>query len=313
MTTYITGHKNPDTDATIAPILLAFVLENLYNIKATPILQGQPNKEVRYVFKHFAVNIPEIVTAYSPEDKFYIVDTSNPQELPDNIQEHEILGILDHHKLAGLTTKKPVLTYIMPYGCSATVILDYFEKNGGKIEDIPTDIQGLALSAILSDTLNLTSPTTTEYDKQYVQKLSALLNIDVDELANNMFEAKSDVSDLSGMDIITYDAKKYEFAGTPVYVAVFETVKPENVLAKYDEIYTALREFRKQNGFKHTLLFVVDILNQNAYYVRYCKRSDALIKKTFDVIKETDQYFKIPGVVSRKKQIVPPLEKQIAG
>ena len=199
----------------------------------------------------------------------------------------------------------------MPYGSSATVLLDYFEKNGGQIKDMPSDLQGLALSAIISDTLNLTSPTTTEHDKKYVKLLGDLLEIDINELANNMFEAKSDVSDLSGMDIITYDAKKYEFAGIPTYVAVFETVKPENVLAKYDEIYEALREFRKQNGFKHTLLFVIDILNQDAYYIRYCKRSDALIKKTFDVIEETEKYFKIPGVVSRKKQIVPPLEKQL--
>jgi len=313
MTVYVTGHKNPDTDATIAPILLAYVLEQLYGVKATPILQGKPNKEVQYVFNYFDVQLPQIITEYTQEDKFYVVDTTNPGELPDTLQEHEVLGIVDHHKLAGLTTNKPVITYIMPYGSSATVILDFYVKNGGSVDNMPKTLQGLALSAIVSDTLNLTSPTTTEHDKQLVTKLKELLNIDIDELANNMFEAKSDVSDLSGMDIVTYDAKKYEFGGVLTYVAVFETVKPNNVFEKYDQIRKALRDFRKQKGFKHTLLFVIDIMNQNAYYFRYCKRSDALIRKTFNVVEETDKYFKIPGVVSRKKQIVPLLEKQIAG
>ena len=311
MAIYVIGHKNPDTDATIAPIIYSYILKEKFNISATPILQGKPNKETYFVFKHFNIPMPEIITNFDAQDKFYIVDTTNPEELPDNIQDHEILGIVDHHKLAGLKTSKPLFVFIEPLGSSVTVLLNLYEKLGGDINQMPTHIQQLALASIISDTLNLTSPITTEKDKQYVAILSQILNINHNELANQMFEAKSDVSDLSGLDIITYDAKAYTFNNILVQVAVFETVKPQAVLSKYDEIYKALREFRKQNGFKHTLLFVIDIINQNAYYIRYCKRSDALIKKSFDVIEQTDTYYKIPGIVSRKKQIVPVLEKAL--
>ncbi len=313
MMVYVLGHKNPDTDATVAPIIASYVFEKLFNIKATPILQGKPNKEPYFIFKHFGIEIPEIVTSYTPEDKFIIVDTTNPGELPDDIMEHEILGIVDHHKLAGLQTKVPVFTYIRPLGSSATVLLDLFEKFGHSLDEMPANILKLSLSAILSDTLNLTSPTTTEQDKNYVQKISQMFDIDHNDLANQMFEAKSDVSDLSGMDIVNYDAKKYEFGGKKVYLAVFETVKPGNVLAKYNEIKIALQEFQSSQGYDYALLFVVDILNQDAYYIRYNEQADALIKRSFDVIEETDKYYKIPGVVSRKKQIVPVLEKALEG
>ena len=305
------GHKNPDTDATVSPIILAAILQITEQKDIIPVIQDKPNKEALYVLDRFEVQVPKTLQNIGPDTQVYIVDTTNPDELPENIQEATILGIFDHHKLAGLKTNKPLLVHVRPLGSTSTVLLDYFTSLGYKLNQLPDNILKLALAGIISDTLNLTSPTTTQKDKYFYEKLVELTKIDPNNLANAMFQAKSDISDLSDLDIITYDAKVYEFSKGKVHIGVFETVNVTPVLQRHKTLAKALKEFRRQNGFFQVFLFVIDIIRKQAYFIKYCKRAESYIKKAFAdaIVEETDTYIKLKDIVSRKKQIVPPLEK----
>ena len=211
-TIYVIGHKNPDTDATVAPIVAAWYLglkdkENSY----VPVIYNQPNKEAMFVLKYFGFNLPREKQSFSPGDKIVIVDTTNPDELPD-LTDVEVLAVFDHHKLGGLKTSKPLSAFIFPLGSTTAVLFKYFKANRLGCKNLDPKNAGLMAAGIISDTLNLQSPTTTDFDKQALKKLVEIAGIrDVDKLASEMFDAKSSLEGLTPLDILKYDAKEYTF------------------------------------------------------------------------------------------------------
>ncbi len=308
---YVVGHKKPDTDATVSPIIAAWYLglkdkENEY----IPVLQEMPNKEALFVLEYFDVEMPEIKSEFKPGDKVVIVDTTNPAQLPD-LTDVEIIKIFDHHKLAGLTTNKPVEALIMPLGSTATVLFKYFKNNRLGCKNLDEKIAGLMLAAILSDTLNLKSPTTTDFDKSSLKKLAQIAGVnDTDALADKMFEAKSSLEGLSYKDIIKYDAKVFDFGDNNILIGVFETVKPEKLFDLYDKLVDAVKKIKQEENYDYVFFFVVDILNQTGYYLVLNDKEDEIIKKGYSVEFDKDSMFvELSGVVSRKKQIAPVIEK----
>lgn len=298
----IFGHKSPDTDSTGSPIIWAWYLSTICGLPAEAKLLGDPNTEATFVLDYWKVNKPGIIEEVSPNDKIVIVDTNNPSELPQSVINADIIEIIDHHLLVGgLKTKSPPKVTIRPLACTATVMYDLMGKDTDKM---PNSIKGLMLSCILSDTLEFRSPTTTEYDKEVALSLAKDLDIDLSVLATKMFEAKSDVSKISDENLIKMDSKQFEISGKELRISVLETTSPNTVLKRKKSLINAMPKIIKDEGLDEILLFIVDILNQESTLLIPNENIREIAKKSFNV-KSSEDFIKLPGVVSRKKQIIP--------
>ena len=239
-------------------------------------------------------------------ESIIVVDTNNPQELPENINEMNILALIDHHKLVGgLTTETPAEITIKPLACTATIMYDMINAEG---ITIPANISGLMLSAILSDTLGFRSPITTPHDKDVAEKLASTLEIDPIAYANEMFAAKSDISSFTDTGLIKLDSKKYNVGDKNFRVSVIETTNVNTVLARKAGIIEAIRAcVVEEQDIDDVLFFIVDILNENATVLTYNDLTKQVIEASFGVATETDTEI-LPGILSRKKQILPALK-----
>lgn len=299
----VIGHKAPDTDATCSPIVFAWYL-NKTDREALSYIAGQFNRETEFVLKHFNVSTPETKTSFEDGEEIVILDTNNPEELIDNVENAKILEIVDHHKLAGLKTESPLKITMKPVGCTATLVYQIIKSEGLTLE---SDMAGLLLSAILSDTLKFTSPTTTKDDQDAAEELSKISGEDMEELANAMFDAKSNLEGMSAKEILLSDSKVFEMNGKRIRVSSHETTKPENAKNMKPELLTAINEIKNEEGLDGMFFFVVDILNSNAQLLTWTDEEKEKASKAFDV--QYEDFVLLPGVVSRKKQIVPNLEK----
>jgi manganese-dependent inorganic pyrophosphatase len=298
------GHLSPDTDATGSAIVWAWYLAEKTGKQATPYVLGELNKETQFVLSRWEVETPALLESIAPKTPVVIVDTNNPQELFDNINEADVLEIIDHHKLTGgIETAGPATVTMRPLASTASVIYDLM----GDIE-LPQPIAGILLSCILSDTLEFRSPTTTPHDKDIAEKLAAQLGITIADYAAEMFAAKSDVSDFTDSGLIKLDSKKYAVGDTNFRISVIETTDPAVVLERKAGIITAIKEIiTTEADVDEVLFFVVDILKEEATVFTYNDRVKNVIEQSFAVTVESDTEV-LPGIVSRKKQILPNLK-----
>merc|ERR1712232_891457 len=218
-------------------------------------------------------------------------------------------SIVDHHKLSGLTNSEPLEVDMRPL-CSATGILYARAKNFGLT--VPKDIAGLMLAGILSDSLEFRSPTTTEIDKVHAAELGKLAGLDVHDFATAMLDAKAQVDHLTPDQLIMMDTKIFKIGGKKLRISVMETTKPSAPLAKQAEIVEAQQQLAKKEELDDVLFFVVDILNEAATFVSSSPTATALVKNAWNVSVGTDGTAFLPGVLSRKKQIIPKLEAAAA-
>jgi len=305
MTTLIFGHKSPDTDSTGSPIIWAWYLNEIKGGAAKPVLLGEPNTEAAFVLTRWNLDKPEIISAVEAGTPVVIVDTNNPAELPADINAADITAIIDHHKLVGgLETKGPIDITVRPLACTATIMVDLMGDDATKMPDA---IKGAALSCILSDTLEFRSPTTTEHDKAVAEKLAAELGVDIAAYASEMFEAKSDVSAFSDAELLRMDSKEYTVDGTAFRVSVLETTAPKLVLDRKDSLMASMVDVANEDGADQVLLFVIDILNEQATLLVPNDLVKAVAEKSFDATVTADTVV-LPGVMSRKKQIIPNLK-----
>ena len=305
--TKIFGHKSPDTDATCSAIIWSWYLNEHTSRDAQPFVLGELNTETQFVLNYWNVGTPELLETLSGSDEVVVVDTNNPQELPEKINEVKLVQLIDHHKLVGgLQTEKPVDITMRPLACTATVIHDLMGESVAAA--LPREIAGLMLSCILSDTLEFRSPTTTPHDKEVAEKLAKELDISINEYASEMFAAKSDVSSFSDIGLIKMDSKKYDIGGTNFRVSVLETTTPETVLARKEGLTQAIKEcIAEENDVDEVLLFIIDILKEEATVLTYNDLTKQVIESSFGVTVEGDTEV-LPGIVSRKKQILPSLK-----
>jgi manganese-dependent inorganic pyrophosphatase len=300
------GHISPDTDTTCSAVIWAWYLSEHTTTKATAYVLGELNKETLFVLNRWGIQQPGLLEALTPEDEVYIVDTNNPQELPSNINECNILGIIDHHKLVGgLSTKNPPTVTMRPLACTATLLYDLM---GDAQNTLPDDIAGLVLSCILSDTLEFRSPTTTPHDKAVAEKLAQMLGLNISEYANEMFAAKSDVSDYTDQGLVNLDSKKYGVGDKNLRISVVETTNPAPILERKDGIIAAIKEIVAAEGdTDDVLFFIVDILKEEATVLTYNDLTKKIIGASFEVPTSEDTTV-LPGIVSRKKQVLPALK-----
>ena len=305
MTIQVFGHKSPDTDSTGSPILWAWYLNEVKGEKAEAVLLGEPNTEAAFMLQRWDLPKPRIIADVETDAPVVVVDTNNPAELPANINNADIRAIIDHHKLVGgLETKGPIDITVRPLACTATIMIDLMGDDAAKM---PEAIKGAALTCILSDTLEFRSPTTTEHDREVAEKLAADLGLDISAYAADMFAAKSDVSSFSDAELIRMDSKEYEVDGTKFRVSVLETTAPSVVLDRKDSLAQSMVEVAKEDGVDQVLLFVVDILNEEATLLVPNDLVKSVAEKSFGASVDGDTVV-LPGIMSRKKQIIPNLK-----
>lgn len=305
MTIQVFGHKSPDTDSTGSPLIWAWYLNEIKGQSAQAVLLGEPNTEAAFMLSRWDLTKPDIIADVAANAPVVIVDTNNPAELPAGINDADILAIIDHHKLVGgLETKGPIDITIRPLACTATIMHQLMGADAAKM---PEWAKGAMLTCILSDTLEFRSPTTTDTDKALALALAADLGLSIPEYAAEMFAAKSDVSSFSEAELLRMDSKEYEVDGMQFRVSVLETTSPQSVLARKDALMAAMPGVASEDGADQVLLFVVDILNEEATLLVPNDLVKSIAKKSFDADATGDTVV-LPGIMSRKKQIIPNLK-----
>jgi manganese-dependent inorganic pyrophosphatase len=304
MTIKVFGHKSPDTDSTGSPLIWAWYLSEVKGTPAEAKLLGEPNTEAVFVIDRWGFDKPEIISGVAADEPVVIVDTNNPAELPDAINDADILAIIDHHKLVGgIETKGPIDITIRPLACAATVMHDLMGEDAAKM---PENVKGAMLSCILSDTLEFRSPTTTDHDKTLAEKLAGELGVSIPDYAAEMFAAKSDVSAFSDAELLRMDSKEYGVGDTKFRVSVLETTAPGVVLDRKASLMETMTSVASEDGVDQVLLFVVDILNEEATLLVPNDMVKTVAEKSFGATSSGDTVV-LPGVMSRKKQIIPNL------
>jgi manganese-dependent inorganic pyrophosphatase len=302
MKTYIVGHKNPDTDSVVSAIALS-ELEKAEGKDYIAVRAGDLNKETEFVLNQFAFKMPELLP--EGEKKVILVDHNEVSQISENISTDQIQCIIDHHKLGGLSLSEPISVRTKPVVSTATMIAQIFNEDN---IEITKNVAGILLAGIISDTLNLTSPTTTEKDKKIVEALNKIANIDIERLAKDMFAAKSDISDIPTEELLNKDYKNFEIVGKKIGFGVWETVLPEAVLEREQEIINILDKMKQEESLDFVFFAVVDILNNNSVFIIISDTEKEVAEAAFGG-KVENGLMKLEGVVSRKKQMIPPLEK----
>ncbi|MEX5728382.1 manganese-dependent inorganic pyrophosphatase [Rhodovulum iodosum] len=305
MTIKVFGHKAPDTDSTGAPLIWAWYLSDVKGTPAEAKLLGEPNTEAKFVLERWGFDQPEIIADVAPGEDVVVVDTNNVAELPAHINDANVVAVIDHHLLqGGLKTRAPIEITVRPLACTATVMHQLMGDDAAKM---PENVKGAMLSCILSDTLEFRSPTTTEVDKALAEALAADLGVSISDYAAEMFAAKSDVSAFSDAELLRMDSKEYEVADKKFRVSVLETTSPATVLARKDSLIETMTTVAAEDGVDQVLLFVIDILNEEATLLVPNDLVKTVAEKSFAAKVDGDMVV-LPGIVSRKKQIVPNLQ-----
>ncbi|MDD5396954.1 MAG: manganese-dependent inorganic pyrophosphatase [Candidatus Moranbacteria bacterium] len=303
----IVGHKNPDTDSIVSAIAAQEFFAKAWGKDAKAHRAGVLNNETKFVLESFGVEMPEMISAVGDDESVALVDHNETSQVFEALDFGKVDFIFDHHKVA-IVTEKPIFCRVEPIGSTSSLIAKmFFEKN---VEISETSAK-LLLAGILSDTLNLLGPTTTEEDKILAGKLNEIAKIEIEKFVAEMFKAKSSLEGISVEDIITLDYKDFEMGKHKVGVGTWETTFPESVNEKKDEILAALRKKKEDAGLGYVFFMVVDIIAQNCQLYVIGEDEKVLAEKVFGGKLENDMMF-LPGVVSRKKQIAPQLTEELS-
>jgi len=305
MPAYVVGHKVPDSDSIVGAIALAY-LKNAIGEAAIPARLGELSPETQFILDKFGFEAPELKMSYAGES-LYIVDHSDIALAPDDVAEATLLGIVDHHKLGDLTSDTPLECWIRPVGCSNTVIKMMYDFHN---VEIPKDIAGMMMCAILSDTVIFKSPTCTTADIRCVEVLAEIAGIeDYKELGMDMFKVKSAVLNTPMRDLVMRDFKNFNMNGTKVGIGQLEVID----LAIFDEMKPDLEadiaKLKQEEGQHTVLLLLTDIMKEGSELLVV---SDDLSQIESAFAATIDNKVWLDGVLSRKKQVVPPLEKVFA-
>ena len=298
----IFGHKNPDTDTVLSALILEGIEKTMgvHNAKAYRL--GKINKETAYALKYFKTEEPKLLEKVEEGEEVILVDHNEFGQSVDGIENAKILKVIDHHKVANFKTSEPLFYFAMPVGCTSSILFELFNMN--KVE-IPSKIAGLMLSAILSDTLLLKSPTCTEKDIEAAKKLAEIANVDINTYGLEMLKAGTDLSDFTPDELINIDSKPFTTNGVKYQAAQVNTASIKDVLKDQANIEKAMNNFMEKNGVDLFVLMITDIIENNSQILVLGKQEIA--EKAFNVKLENNSAF-LPGVVSRKKQIVPQID-----
>ena len=298
------GHKNPDTDSICSSIAMANLQTKLLGEEVVPCRLGEINEETKYALNYFNVEAPKLIEKVEEGQKVILVDHNEFTQSVDGIENAKILAVVDHHRINNFQTSEPLFYYAQPVGCTSTVLFELFNTNNIKIEQ---NIAGLMLSAIISDTLLLKSPTTTDKDKKAVEELAKIANIDLSTYGLDMLKAGTNLDKYTEQELINLDAKSMEKDNFKYIIAQVNTVSIPDVLKRKEKIEEEIKKVIKEKGLCLFVFVITDIVNSNSTAIVLGERTD-VISKTYEI---KDNLAEMPGVVSRKKQVLPLVEKNI--
>ena len=297
--TYIFGHRNPDTDTITSSIVMANFERKMGNENAVACRLGNINKETEYVLNYLGMEAPELIENVEDGANVILVDHNSPKESIENLDKVNVLKVVDHHKIA-LETAYPLYYRAEPVGCTETVMYKLYKENN---IDVDKNIATLMLSAIISDTLLLKSPTTTAEDIRAVEELSGIAGIDPQVYGLDMLKAGTDLSSFSTDEILHLDAKKIDFKEVKALVNQVNTASIPEVMKMQEELEARMKEIIAEEGLDLFMLLITDIVNSNSQVIALGKNA-SLVEKAYGVKLENNTAL-LEGVVSRKKQVVP--------
>lgn len=295
---HVVGHLNPDSDAICTAFMAARWL-NMRGLQATAWRLGEPNRETRFLFERAGQDIPPLLEMPLTDLDVWLVDFTEPTQGPETLQESNIVGIIDHHRLGGLVTRLPPEVWIKPVGSSATLLWQLMSpENRAQI----TPAQALLLlGAILSDTVTLRSPTTTADDRLAVEELTALAGIDLTAFSADLLSAKTSVEGLRASELLQKDIKRFTINGQQVSVAQIELYALSQVADMMDALREEMTDYAARSGADLVVLMLTDINVGNSQLWFAGPRQPELA-----------QPVTVEGMLSRKKQMLPWLESHIA-
>ena len=297
--TYIFGHKSPDTDTITSSLVMCELEKQLGNENAVACRLGNINKETSYVLNYLSIDEPELIESLDNESNVILVDHNSPAESIDKLENMNIKKIVDHHKIA-IETSYPLFYRAEAVGCTQTILFKLYNENNVKISK---EIATLMLSAIISDTLLLKSPTTTQDDIDAVEKLAEIAGIDYKEYGLEMLKAGTDLSDFSIEEILSLDAKQIDFKNVKSIVNQVNTASIDDILEMKAELEEGIEKIIDRENLDLFMLLITDIVNSNSQVIVLGKEA-GLVEKAYGVELE-DNTALLEGVVSRKKQVVP--------
>lgn len=298
------GHKSPDTDSICSTLAMANLQTKLRGEEVIPCRLGELNEETKYALKYFDVEAPKFIEKVEEGQNVILVDHNEFSQSVDGIENAKIIAVVDHHRINNFQTSEPLFYYAQPVGCTATILLELFKANNIEIEP---KIAGLMLSAIISDTLLLKSPTTTDKDKKAVEELAKIANVDISKYGLDMLKAGTDLDKYTEDELIRLDAKCIEKEEIKYVIAQVNTVSIPDVLKRKAKIEEEINKEILAKGLSLFVFVITDIVNSNSEAIVLGDRTE-LISKSYEI---DDDIAVMPGVVSRKKQILPLIEKNM--
>ena len=301
----IFGHKNPDTD-TICSAMAEEILNRKNGWDTKAVRLGNVNKETQYVLNYVGLEAPELIEKVEEGQEVILVDHNEFNQSVEGIEKAKILEVVDHHRISNFETSEPLYYTARPFGCTSTILFEEFKASGIEIEKTEAILMA---SAIISDTLLLKSPTTTDHDRKALEELGKIAGINIEEYGLEMLKAGTDLDDFSAEELINLDAKSLDKDGTKFVIAQVNTVSIEDVLKRQNELEEAIKNAIAKKGLSLFVFAITDILNSNSEIIALGTKTDA-VEKAFDKKLENNRAF-LEGVVSRKKQLLQVIDKNI--
>lgn len=300
------GHKNPDTDTITSAIVYAY-LKNAVGVEAEAVRLGEVNNETKFALEKFGFEAPRLIENVANEaKKVILVDHNEKQQSADGIESVQVTEVIDHHRIANFETSDPLYYRAEPVGCTATILNKIYKEKG---VEIPANIAGLMLSAIVSDTLLFKSPTCTEEDVAAARELEKIARVNVEEYGLAMLKAGADLSDKSLEDLLSLDAKEFGMGEYKVVIAQVNAVDVNDVMDRQEELEKLITREIEQKELDLFFFVVTDILNNDSVALalgKVASKAEAAFGVTFE-----NNTALLKGVVSRKKQVVPALTEAL--
>jgi len=304
MSILVFGHKNPDTDTICSAIAYA-ELKGKFGKDVKAVRLGEVNEETKFVLDYFKVEKPELIESVSGKE-IMLVDHNERTQTADGFEEAKVLELVDHHRISNFNVDEPLYVRMEPVGCTATIILKLFKENN--LLPTPTTA-GLMLSAIVSDTLLFKSPTCTECDVKAGKELAEIAGVNVEEYGLEMLKAGTALGGKSESELINMDMKIFEVDGSKIGVAQVNTVNEAELLERKEKLLVEINNIIKKEGLKFFIFAITNILSNDSTGI-VAGDGNAIIEKAFNE-KIDNNLIALKGIVSRKKQIIPPLTKAI--
>ena len=299
--TYVIGHQQPDTDTICSAIAYAG-LKQAQGTDAIPARAGEVNPETKFVLDRWDVESPSLLDD-AAGNQIILVDHNEYSQTVPGARDAKIVEVVDHHRIGDVETSGPIFFRTEPVGSTATILTQLYDDVG---ETIDTQTAGLLLSGLLSDTVVLRSPTTTDRDQVVADRLAEIAGVDIEEYGKKLLQRKSKIGEKSPREMVLSDFKEFEFGSHQVGIGQVETVEPAVVLNQREDVLAAMDDVTAERGYTVFLLLVTDLLEEDTTALVAGDGMDTVedgLETTF-----TDREAFLPGVMSRKKQVVPPLE-----